>query len=178
MQHITYSHWLPKVLGEIGMRLLGRYSGYHPNVNAGIINSFATAAFRFGHTLINPIFMRLNASFQPIPEGHLPLHKAFFSPFRLISEGGIDPLLRGLFASSAKMRVPSQLLNLELTEHLFQMAHAVALDLAAMNVQRGRDHGSPPYNKFRAFCNLSAADSFDDLRNEIRDARVRQKLER
>uniref|UniRef100_A0A8C4YU05 Peroxidasin n=1 Tax=Gadus morhua TaxID=8049 RepID=A0A8C4YU05_GADMO len=178
MQHITYSHWLPKVLGEVGMKQMGQYVGYNPNINAGILNSFATASFRFGHTLINPILYRLDQDFQPIPQGHISLHRAFFSPFRIVNEGGIDPLLRGLFGAAGKMRVSTQLLNTELTERLFSMAHAVALDLAAMNVQRGRDHGIPPYNDYRTFCNLTSAQSFEDLRNEIKNPSVREKLQR
>ncbi|KAM6171825.1 LOW QUALITY PROTEIN: putative oxidoreductase PXDNL [Erethizon dorsatum] len=176
LQHITYSHWLPKVLGDPGMKMLGEYLGYHPNMNAGIINSFATAAFRFGHTLINPILYRLNDTFGEIPEGHLPLHKAFFSPSRIIKEGRVDPLLRGLFGVAAELRVPSQLVSLELTEKLFSTTHAVAMDLAATNVQRGRDH-DPPYVDFRVFCNLSSVESFEDLQNEIKDE-VRQKLKK
>uniref|UniRef100_A0A672R5U5 Peroxidasin n=1 Tax=Sinocyclocheilus grahami TaxID=75366 RepID=A0A672R5U5_SINGR len=178
MQHITYSHWLPKILGEAGMRLMGDYNGYNPNINAGILNAFATAAFRFGHTLINPILYRLDENFQPIQQGHISLHKAFFSPFRIVNEGGIDPLLRGLFGVAGKMRVSTQLLNTELTERLFSMAHSVALDLAAMNIQRGRDHGMPPYNDYRVFCNLTSAQTFDDLRNEIQNPSVREKLQR
>uniref|UniRef100_A0A1A8LEU1 Peroxidasin homolog n=2 Tax=Nothobranchius pienaari TaxID=704102 RepID=A0A1A8LEU1_9TELE len=178
MQHITYSHWLPKVLGDAGMKMMGTYSSYNPNINAGVFNAFATAAFRFGHTLINPVLYRLNENFEPISQGHLSLHRAFFSPFRIVNEGGIDPLLRGLFGVAGKMRVSSQLLNTELTERLFSMAHAVALDLAAMNIQRGRDHGIPPYNDYRTFCNLTSAQTFDDLRNEIRNPDVREKLRR
>ncbi|XP_022371324.1 peroxidasin-like protein [Enhydra lutris kenyoni] len=178
LQHITYSHWLPKILGAPGMKMLQDYQGYNPNVNAGIINSFATAAFRFGHTLINPILYRLNDTFGEIPEGHLPLHKAFFSPSRIIEEGGIDPLLRGLFGVPAKLRVPSQLLSVELTEKLFSTAHSVALDLAATNIQRGRDHGIPPYADFRVFCNLTSVENFEDLQNEIKDSEIRQKLKK
>ncbi|XP_032897244.1 peroxidasin homolog [Amblyraja radiata] len=178
MQHITYQHWLAKILGDVGMNVLGDYRGYNPNVNAGIVNAFATAAFRFGHTLVNPILYRLNETFQAIPQGHLPLHKAFFSPFRLIQEGGIDPLLRGLFGVAGKMRVPTELLTLELTEKLFSMVHAVSLDLAAMNIQRGRDHGIPPYNDYRVFCNLTSAHDFQDLKNEIKNPEIRKKLER
>ena len=59
--------------------------------------------------------------------GHLPLHKAFFAPFRIIEEGGIDPILRGLFGTAAKMPSSSQVFNEELTEKLFKLAHAVAL---------------------------------------------------
>uniref|UniRef100_A0A8D2IVU7 Ig-like domain-containing protein n=1 Tax=Varanus komodoensis TaxID=61221 RepID=A0A8D2IVU7_VARKO len=176
MQHVTYAHWLPKILGEAGMKVLGEYRGYEPNTNAGILNVFATAAFRFGHTLIHPLLYRLNATFRPIPQGHVPLHKAFFSPFRILQEGGIDPLLRGLFGVPGKMRIPSELLNMELTEKLFSMVHSVSLDLAAINIQRGRDHGIPPYNDFRVFCNLTSAQEFDDLKNEIKNLEIREKL--
>ncbi|XP_069091955.1 peroxidasin homolog [Pleurodeles waltl] len=178
MQHITYSHWLPKILGDIGMKMLGEYKGYDPGVNSGILNMFATAAFRFGHTLINPILYRLDDNFEAIPQGHLPLHKAFFSPFRIVNEGGIDPLLRGLIGVATKMRVPSQVLNTELTERLFSMSHTVALDLAAINIQRARDHGIPPYHDFRVYCNLSSAQTIEDLSNEIRNPEIREKLKR
>uniref|UniRef100_A0A4W3HC24 Peroxidasin n=1 Tax=Callorhinchus milii TaxID=7868 RepID=A0A4W3HC24_CALMI len=176
MQHITYSHWLPKIFGDVGMKMLGNYKSYDPNVNSGILNSFATAAFRFGHTLINPILYRLDDNFQPISQGHLPLHRAFFSPFRIVNEGGIDPLLRGLFSVPGKKRIPTELLNTELTERLFSMAHTVALDLASMNIQRARDHGIPPYNDYRVFCNLSSAHEFEELKNEIKDPQIRQRL--
>ncbi|XP_057353469.1 peroxidasin homolog isoform X2 [Manis pentadactyla] len=178
MQHVTYQHWLPKVLGEAGMRMLGEYRGYEPGINAGIFNAFATAAFRFGHTLINPVLHRLDENFEPVAQGHIPLHKAFFSPFRIVNEGGIDPILRGLFGVAGKMRVPSQPLNTELTERLFSMAHTVALDLAAINIQRGRDHGIPPYHDYRVYCNLSSAHTFDDLTNEIKSPEIREKLRR
>lgn len=168
----------PQILGEVGVKMMGSYGGYNPNVNAGILSAFATAAFRFGHTLINPVLYRLDEDFQPIPQGHISLHRAFFSPFRIVNEGGIDPLLRGLFGVAGKMRVSTQLLNTELTERLFSMAHAVALDLAAMNIQRGRDHGIPPYNDYRTFCNLTSAQTFDDLRNEIKNPSVREKIQR
>lgn len=160
------------------MKMMGPYTGYDPNINAGILNAFSTAAFRFGHTLINPILYRLDEDFQPIQQGHISLHRAFFSPFRIVNEGGIDPLLRGLFGVAGKMRVSSQLLNTELTERLFSMVHAVALDLAAMNIQRGRDHGIPPYNDYRTYCNLTLARTFEDLKNEIKNPDVREKLRR
>ncbi|XP_061393833.1 peroxidasin [Musca vetustissima] len=176
MQHITYKHWLPLIIGESGMKMLGEYKGYNASLDPSIANEFATAAFRFGHTLINPVLHRLNTSFEPITQGHLPLHKAFFAPWRLVYEGGVDPLMRGMFATPAKLKLPGQNLNSELTEKLFQTAHAVALDLAAMNIQRGRDHGIPGYNVYRKLCNLTEAKTFDDLAKEITDKEVRDKL--
>ncbi|KAK4877721.1 hypothetical protein RN001_010227 [Aquatica leii] len=176
MQHITYTNWLPHIVGPKGMEMLGQYKGYDPTVNPSIANVFATAALRFGHTLINPILHRLDSSFKPIQEGHLPLHKAFFSPWRLVEEGGVDPLLRGLFTIPAKLKKPDENLNSDLTEHLFESGHAVALDLAAMNIHRARDHAIPGYIEFRKFCNMTEVDSFEDLRNEITDPEIRRKL--
>lgn len=46
--------------GDDGMRKLGEYAGYKPDVNPSITNVFATSAFRFGHSLINPIIRRLD----------------------------------------------------------------------------------------------------------------------
>uniref|UniRef100_V9GWR0 Peroxidasin n=1 Tax=Lumbricus terrestris TaxID=6398 RepID=V9GWR0_LUMTE len=177
MQHITFEHWLPKILGPVGMQLLGTYKGYDPMVDTRISNEFATAAFRFGHTLINPVLSRLNESFRPIAQGNLPLHKAFFAPFRIIEEGGIDPLLRGLFGVAAKRPRPGEFLNSELTERLFNLANEVAQDLAAFNLQRGRDHGIQSYNEYRRHCGLRPAATFDDFRTEIRSADVRRRLQ-
>ncbi|BFY99802.1 hypothetical protein BsWGS_02841 [Bradybaena similaris] len=176
-QHITFKHWLPKVLGPKGMAMIGPYEGYKPDVNPSIVNEFAVAAMRFGHTLIQPIIFRLNETFHEIPQGHLSLHQVFFAPHRIIEEGGLDPLIRGLFAKPAKKKMPGELLNSELTEKLFQLANAVGQDLASLNIQRGRDHGTQFYNDYREFCGLPRARTFDDLRSEIPHKETRDKLQ-
>ena len=178
LQHITYTHWLPNIIGPTGMKMLGSYRGYDPTVDASVLNSFAAAAFRFGHGLVNPIMYRLDENFEPIPQGNLPLHKAFFAPFRILEEKGIDPLIRGLFAKQAKKLKPNEMVNTELTEKLFKLAHDIALDLAAINIQRGRDHGLPGYNRYRELCGLRKATTFHELQDEIANTKVRNKLRR
>ncbi len=177
MQHITYEHWLPLILGSQGMAMIKPYKGYSPQEDVTISNVFATAALRMGHGLIQPVLERLDASFQPIQQGHLLLQDAFFAPWRLVEEGGVDPILRGLFSAPAKVRLSDQLLNSNLTETLFRPAHLVALDLAALNIQRGRDHALPGYNDWRRYCQLPVAETFDDLKEDIRSQSLRDKLE-
>ena len=177
MQHITFKHWLPKVIGLKGTSMVGAYKGYDSTTNPTIANEFATAAFRFGHSLVQSVLFRLNDSFHPIGEGNLPLHKAFFTPHRLLEEGGVDPILRGLFGSAAKKRMPGEFLNSELMEKLFVMANTVGKDLAALNIQRGRDHGLPFYNYYRELCGMERATTFRELRGDIKHRGTRNKLE-
>lgn len=51
--------------------------------------------------------------------------------------------MRGLLARPAKLQVPDQLMNDELTERLFVLSSSGTFDLASLNLQRGRDHGLP-----------------------------------
>ena len=50
-------------------------------------------------------------------------------------------MLRGLLLSPAKLQAPGQMMVEELTERLFQAQGGMPLDLGALNLQRGRDHG-------------------------------------
>ena len=59
MQHITYNEWLPIVLGiryvdENNLSPLenGVTDDYDQSTEPSITNAFATAAFRFGHSLV------------------------------------------------------------------------------------------------------------------------------
>lgn len=76
-----------------------------------------------------------------------------------------------------QVKLSDQILNSNLTETLFRPAHLVALDLAALNIQRGRDHALPSYNQWRKYCNLTVAETFDDLEAEISSQELRDKLQ-
>ena len=162
LQAITYNEYLPAILGEtIYSSLIGSYldgGGYNPTMNPSIPNAFAAAAFRFGHSQIQPFFDRLDENFQSLEIGPLKLMDAFFNPSQYKSSGGTDPLLRGMLTKSAR-RV-DEFLNSILTNHLFQTNGSQGMDLASLNIQRGRDHGIPPYMVWKRWamreCNLSS----------------------
>lgn len=177
-QVVHYSEYVPKIIGSRGEEIMGEYDGYNANADPTVSNVFATAAFRFGHVTIAPMFRRLGEDFQEHEQfKNILLHMAFFSPWRIIKEGGFDPIFRGLIGRPAKLVTPQQIMHEELREKLFQLQNRIALDLASLNLQRGRDHALPLYNDWREFCNLSRASNFSEVASEISDAEVRRKLE-
>ncbi|NWR49516.1 PERT peroxidase, partial [Regulus satrapa] len=177
-QIITLRDYIPKIIGPDAFNLyIGLYAGYDPTINPTVSNVFSTAAFRFGHATIQPIVRRLNAQYLDDPElPNLHLHEVFFSPWRLIKEGGLDPLIRGLLAHPAKLQVQDQLLNEELTEKLFVLSNNGSLDLSSLNLQRGRDHGLPGYNEWREFCSLPKLETHADLNTVITNHSVTEKI--
>ncbi len=148
---ITYIDYLPKVLGpDVFNLVIGPYLGYDPEVNPGVPNSFAGAAYRYGHSLIRPQFDRLGPDFQPLAKGPLNLVEAFFRPDQFQMSMGTDPILRGLV--SVNSRRVDEFLNRVLTTKLFQTSISPGMDLASLNIQRGRDHGLAPYPVWKNFC--------------------------
>ena len=154
IQKITYDDYLPKVMGPPTFNLLiGEYPGYDPRVDPGVANGFATAAYRYGHSLVRPAFGRLGPNFQPIPQGPLNLVDAFFNPDQFVESQGTDPIVRGWITENVQ-RADSNI-NFVLRTQLFEREEEgiVGMDLASLNIQRGRDHGLPPLPVWSSFCN-------------------------
>uniref|UniRef100_A0A8C7DWS8 Thyroid peroxidase n=1 Tax=Oncorhynchus kisutch TaxID=8019 RepID=A0A8C7DWS8_ONCKI len=177
-QIITTRDYVPKIIGREAFDLyIGPYGGYDATTEPSASNVFSTAAFRFGHATIPSVLRRLNQSFQEHEHfSSLSLHKTFFSPWRLIKEGGLEPVLRGLLGTPATVVSPENLLTEELTERLVVLTVPGGLDLAALNLQRGRDHGLPGYNDWRTFCGLDRIETRDDFRKVVKDASVVGKI--
>ncbi|MEM7008154.1 MAG: peroxidase family protein [Thermodesulfobacteriota bacterium] len=161
MQVITYNEFLPALLGD---RPLKRYRRYDKNVDASIRNMFSTAGFRFGHSALSPVLLRLDSNGNEIPEGNISLSQAFFSPFRITQEGGIEPILRGLAAQECQ-RIDSFVVD-DVRNFLFGQPGSGGFDLPSLNIQRGRDHGLPSYNDTKEALGLARAQGFEDVSSD------------
>lgn len=146
MQAIVYYEFLPAVTGT----RLGPYT-YQENVHAAVSNAFSTVGFRVGHTLINSLVTSISASGV---KSTRKLRDSFFNPNAFLADG-VDNLFRGM------MRTQTQEIDNEVTAEVRDFLVPpegrrpnLQLDLAALNIQRGRDHGVPLYNDLRTFYGL------------------------
>lgn len=150
-----------------GRRFMEKYkldlaaeSKYNPNANPSVLNEFATAAFRFGHSMINSLFKVIFTNQEIFWRLSDLFNGKKFNGKHLID---IEPMILGLLNQNAQ-KVDGSFAN-EISDHLFQ-EHSPKRqtqfggDLVARNIQRGRDHGIPDYNTFRKICNLAPITSW------------------
>jgi len=164
------NEYLPALLGH----RLPPYKGYNPRINPGIGNTFATAAYRFGHSQVGPDIGILNEAFVEIE--NVDLAEAFFNPQVIPAIGGINPILRYMAANSAES-VDTLIVD-PLRNFLFGPPGAGGLDLAALNIQRGRDHGLGSYNTVRSDFGLPRVRSFRQITSDPELAAALQSLYR
>lgn len=107
---------------------------------------------RFGHSQVNTHIFRLDDTWNVYKHGHILLRESYFHPERVEHEGGIEPILRGMIYMPAQ-KIDTLMVD-ELRNALFPVGRGNGLDLAAMNIQRGRDHGLPDFNSVRKYLGL------------------------
>ena len=154
MQAVTYYEFIPALTG----RKLPAYRGYRSRVRAVISNRFSTVAFRVGHTMLNKTVNSIS------PTGKLKkrlLRFSFFRPEAFV-EDTIEGLLRGMMsghAAEVDNGITGEVRNFLLESETSREE----LDLAALNIQRGRDHGVPTCNKLRRSVGLRPFRSFNQV---------------
>lgn len=148
MQKITYDEFLPALLGS---NAIPTYRGYQEDVNPTITIEFSTAAYRFGHSMLGDNVGFLDNNGNEIRDP-IELHESFFYP-PIISQTGIDPVLKNL-ATDIAQEIDTITVD-ALRNFLFGEPGQGGFDLAALNIQRGRDHGLADYNSVRAAYGLN-----------------------
>lgn len=167
LQHITYLEWLPVILNPRIMRdfrlwpfLEGYRNEYDRFIDPSIRNSFGAAAFRFGHTLVNSPVSKAEVNFATSFSQRIPLNTMFGAVDQVLQDQGasVDSFVRGLLVDRPQSF--DRFVTNVLTNRLFEDGRGNALDLIALNIQRGRDHGIPTYNVWRQWCGLPLIQNF------------------
>jgi len=143
-QNIVYGEFLPAILGVNGVPH-GVNSVYDSTVDATINNVFATAAFRFGHSLIT-------GKVKISPTGSYLLDDNFGDTREILNNGNLDGILKG--ATEQNTDASDRFIHNSVRNNLFQNipCHKDGGDLLARNIQRGRDHGLGTYSDYWSSC--------------------------
>ena len=161
VQRITFNEFLPSLLGPYAPTLQ-EYNGFHSDVNPSIANEFSTALFRFGHSMLSP---QLALVGRKDSLSSLPLRDAFFNPEFLQNDPkNVDRILAGLCIQQSQ-EIDCFVVD-DVRNFLFGIPGQGGLDLATLNIQRGRDHGVPRYNDVRMAYGLPAVSSFSEITSD------------
>ncbi|MBT8229372.1 MAG: T9SS type A sorting domain-containing protein [Bacteroidia bacterium] len=169
LQKITFEDWLP----SMGV-YLPEYNGYIDQMNPGIFNVFSAAAFRIGHTMINSDLIRMANNGQELSTGSIKLKDAFFNPMVVVLSGGIDPFFKGM-GTQIMQEMDCKIID-DLRNFLFGSPGAGGLDLASINIYRGRDRGIGSYNDLRNDFGLPKVKKFEDFTANPHDVEILQEL--
>jgi hypothetical protein len=178
MQYITYQEFLP----ALGIHLPG-YRGYNPTANATLSTEFATAGYRV-HSMVHG-FLRVVVDVNRYTAAQLAALEARGILIKA-DEGGktitlttridtaednpslvpmfqLGPLLQGL-------NLLPQYRNDETIDIMLRSfvcpGNTCTVDLAAIDLQRGRDHGIASYNDLRRAYGLPPRTSFTGITGE------------
>lgn len=197
-QHITYSEWLPMLFGKklsfIQYKIFFDFyiyncfaylgnsydkyfssydnNGYDEQADPSITNSASTTALRFFYSLLDGTINLMNEE-RDLNET-IVLMEHFNRPKILTKPQKLEQILRGMTSQ------PSQSMDLHLVDDVTQLFFRsinsdTGLDVLSMDIQRGRDHGLPPYYSFKVMCNQKPVTDFNDFDDVMSESSI-QKL--
>ncbi|XP_062620936.1 dual oxidase 2-like [Saccostrea cucullata] len=153
---------------------------YNPNIHPGITTEFQTAAMRYGHTLVTPGLWRRGAKTgnqlqqgcnwfptnlrlpnPPVQQTHgLRLCNAYWNSQESVEEN-LDALYRGLASTLGEKE--DHIMVEDLAGQVFGPLEFSRRDLAALNIQRARDHGLTDYQTIRETFGLPRLNSWQEI---------------
>ncbi len=157
VQAITYNEFLPVLLGAKNANPDNFYINQKTN-DGKVSNEFATAAYRLGHTLVSE---KVAVKQDDGSIKQVSLDDVFFNP-NFTKQEGIGAILSGQSEQTSE-KVDNKIVD-GLRNRLFGPpgSGAPGLDLASLNIQRGRDRNLPTYNEMRKELGMRKIESFDD----------------
>ncbi len=146
-QHLVFEEFARKVQPAVRV-----FAAYDPTLNADIKAEFAHAVYRFGHSMLNETVERVNADGT---RNDIQLFDAFLNPAAFNDNGqNAIPMTAAQAAGSIARGMTYQIgneLDEFVTDALRNRLVGLPLDLATINMVRGRDTGMPTLNELRRF---------------------------
>ncbi len=144
-QHLVFEEFARKIQPQVDVFLAP--AGFDTTINAAIVAEFAHTVYRFGHSMLLDQIDRLSPDFV---SSEIGLIDAFLNPLEfdqndtLTAEEAAGAIVRGT------TRQIGNAIDEFKTEALRNNLLGLPLDLATVNLARGRDTGIPSLNDARA----------------------------
>jgi Ca2+-binding RTX toxin-like protein len=147
-QHLVFEEFARKIQPNINVFLVP--DGFDTTIDPSIVAEFAHVVYRFGHSMLNESIDRFDPNFN---QDHIGLIEGFLNPMQFQNNGGTTPVDADI-AAGAIIRGMTRQVGNEIDEFVTGALRnnllGLPLDLATINLARGRDTGVPSLNEARA----------------------------
>ncbi|WP_285797872.1 peroxidase family protein, partial [Metapseudomonas resinovorans] len=153
-QHLVFEEFARTIQPQVDEFLAP--SGYDTTIDPSIVAEFAHTVYRFGHSMLTETIDRFDPNFNPITvdplhptnDQQLGLIAAFLNPLAYAASGPTAEAAAGAIVRGVTRTVGNEIDEF-VTEALRNNLVGLPLDLAAINIARGRDAGIPSLNAAR-----------------------------
>ncbi len=146
-QHLVFEEFARKIQPNINVFLVP--DGYDVTINPDIVAEFAHVVYRFGHSMLTETIDRFDPTFT---DHDIGLIEGFLNPVQFANNGTNGPVLDGISAGAVirgMTRQEGNQIDEFVTSALRNNLLGLPLDLATINLARGRDTGVPSLNATR-----------------------------
>ncbi|MCO6055363.1 heme peroxidase, partial [Pseudomonas sp. MOB-449] len=153
-QHLVFEEFARTIQPQVDGFLAP--SGYDTTIDPSIVAEFAHTVYRFGHSMLTETVDRFDANFNVVGDGNPTLDgnqqtgliAAFLNPLAFAASGPTAEQAAGAIVRGVTRTVANEIDEF-VTEALRNNLVGLPLDLAALNIARGRDTGIPSLNAAR-----------------------------
>ncbi|WAG80596.1 heme peroxidase [Metapseudomonas furukawaii] len=142
-QHLVFEEFARKVQPNIDEFLIP--TGFDATIDPSIVAEFAHVVYRFGHSMLTETIDRLDANFV---NSEIGLIAAFLNPLAFAESGSTADAAAGAIVRGVTRQTGNEIDEF-VTEALRNNLLGLPLDLATINIARGRDAGIPSLNAAR-----------------------------
>ncbi|GAB3647605.1 peroxidase family protein [Ramlibacter alkalitolerans] len=143
-QHLVFEEFARRVQPNINEFFIP--DGYNVNINPAIFSEFAHAVYRVGHTMLTESVDRFDPNFN---SSDMSLIEAFLNPVAFNDGGALTPEEAAGAVVRGMTRQAGNEIDEFVTDAVRNSLLGLPLDLAAINIARGRETGVPTLNEAR-----------------------------